>query len=75
MDIVLPSRPVVVDCPDLPDVRGVVTDHQTVEIPLPAANTLREYIHALLACSQETRVILSGHIEKLENRLKALGAK
>ena len=54
---------------------GIVTDHNTVEIPLDMAAALREYILGLEECVEETRIVLEGHIEKLENRLKALGAK
>lgn len=71
----LPPRPALSACPEDPGVQGKVTDRGTVELTLPEALKLRRYIDALHICRAEHEIVLDGHIEKLENRLRALGAK
>ena len=68
----IPARPALEACPEKPDLTGKVTDHNTVEVTFDTALRIREYISALQACQRANEVKLSGHIEKLENRLRAL---
>ncbi len=46
-----------------------------VQIELDAALALRNYIMEFGICSEINALELEAHIEKLENRLKALGGK
>lgn len=75
--VALPSlpRPQLEKCPEDPNVQGVVTEKRTLEIPVSDAMKLKAYIAGLVFCEKANVLILNGHIEKLENRLKAVGAQ
>lgn len=70
--IPLPARPVLEQCPIDPGVQGVVTNRQTIEIPVQDAIKLKQYINGLISCEKINVLLLNGHIEKLENRIKAV---
>lgn len=42
-----------------------------VVLPLEAARTLSAWIHTYFRCAEGNMARLLGHVEKLENRLKA----
>lgn len=65
----IPSRPVACDLKG-PEIQGKIQG-DTVVLPRASAEALREYIFDLKECV----IIRDGHIEKLENRLRALGGK
>lgn len=67
----VPSRPAYAECPAKPDIRGKI-DAGTVVMQLEDAVKLRDWIAAYQICAESNRVIADGHIEKLENRLKAI---
>jgi len=46
-----------------------------ISLSLIDAQKLRDWIHAYLTCAETNQIALKGHIEKLENRLKAIGGK
>ena len=64
----LPPRPAACDL-NGPELEGTVTNHGSVDVPIEVAVKLRGYLAELKVCVVER----DGHIEKLENRLKALG--
>lgn len=65
----IPARPVACDM-DV-EINGVVNDRGNVELTMETAISLKVYIEDLEECV----VVRDGHIEKLENRLEALGGK
>jgi len=73
----IPPRPALLACPEFPDVRGKVVDVEGqgkhVMLTLEDARRLSAWMRAYLVCSQENQAELLGHLEKLENRIKALG--
>ena len=69
MDI--PARPVLQVCPEVPTIEGTVTGN-VLTLTLPDAERLRDYIHSYRLCSETNSVLLKAHLDKLENRLKAL---
>lgn len=69
--IPIPARPALEACPEDPGVQGVVKDGH-VHIDVQEAIKLRVYIEGLRNCSRINVIILHGHIEKLENRLRAI---
>jgi hypothetical protein len=71
----LPERPALESCPEDPGVQGVVTEKRTIEMPVQDAIRLKQYINGLLVCEKVNRIILQGHIEKLENRLRIFGGR
>jgi hypothetical protein len=73
-DTALPVRPSLEPCPTDPGIHGRRESGQVV-LSLQDAQTLRKYIQALRICAFGNKAILEGHIEKLENRLRALGVK
>ena len=72
LKIEIPARPAYEQCPTKPDVSGVVKEGNIV-LAIPDAVALRDWISAYQVCSESNRVRADGHIEKLENRLKAVG--
>lgn len=70
--VVIPVRPDLEEGPTDPGVQGTVTERRTIEIPVQDAIKLKQYIQALIYNAKVNVIILQGHIEKLENRLKAL---
>lgn len=68
----LPARPVLQACPEDPGVQGTVTNRGTVEVKVDDAIRLKRYISELEFCNKANVIILNGHIEKLENRLRAI---
>ena len=74
----VPLRPTLAICPDYPHIGGKVVDGEDggkyVVLTLEDALRLRNWAHAYLVCSQENQVELEGYIEKLVNRIKAVGA-
>lgn len=72
VNVVLPPRPVLEKCPEDPGVQGVVTEKRTVEIPVNDAIKLKAYIAGLIFCEKANVILLNSHIEKLENRIRAL---
>src|SRR2546427_5253831 len=66
----IPPRPELLVCEEMP-ATGATVQGDTVVMPLEDAIKLRDAIGALKACGEENVFILNGHIEKLENRLKA----
>jgi hypothetical protein len=70
--VVLPPRPRLEGLPDDPGVNGVVTERRTIELTISDAIILKRYIESLRYTNQINVIILEGHIEKLENRIKAL---
>jgi len=70
--VMLPARPTLAVCPEKPAVGGEVRDGKVV-MELPDAVKLRDWINAYQICAESNEAALNGHVEKLENRLKALG--
>jgi len=70
----IPPRPTLEVCPPQPVVQGMVKDG-TVTLLVADATKLRDWIRAYIVCTQSNQTRALGHIEKLENRLKALGGK
>lgn len=68
----IPPRPDYEECEDKPDIRGKVQDN-TVILALPDAVRLREWVNGYIVCTESNAARADGHIEKLENRLKAIG--
>ena len=77
MKVPLPSRPALSECPQKPAIDAKVVDVEGkgkyVMLSMADALKLRDYIYEFLVCAASNMVELMGHIEKLENRLKALG--
>ena len=74
--IEIPARPTLQVCPELPDIKGRIVDLEdtkTLLLTLEDAFRLRDFIHTYMTCAESNEVELLGHIEKLENRLKAYG--
>lgn len=73
----LPARPVLAECPQKPTIDAKIVDVEGkgkyAMMTLADALALRDYIYGTLACDASNMIELMGHIEKLENRLKALG--
>src|SRR3990167_600997 len=72
----IPARPVLAVCPELPVIEGILIEQggeTAILLPLVEAEKLRTFIHTFIECSVINQIELLGHIEKLENRLKALG--
>jgi hypothetical protein len=68
----VPERPALSLPAERPSISGSVIEQSgqiVVVLPFDAAIQLRDYILKL----EESIIILQGHLEKLENRLKALG--
>ena len=73
----LPPRPALVACPEKPLIESKIVDvegvGQHVMMSMADALKLRNYLYALMICALENELTLKGHVEKLENRIKALG--
>jgi hypothetical protein len=74
LDIRLPERPALQTCISEAGVEGRIVNNEVV-LSLDDARRLKDHISALAACGAINAILLEGHIEKLENRLRALGAK
>lgn len=76
MPVPLPARPVLSECPQNPHVKADIVDVEGkgkyAMLSLVDAIALRDFIYAALSCDAGNMVELMGHIEKLENRIKAL---
>jgi len=70
----LPERPAIEVCPTKVIVEGKIVD-ETIVLALSDAQRLRDWINAYIVCSESNQAKYNGHIEKLENRLKAVGGK
>lgn len=68
----IPPRPALAVCSENPHVEGKVADG-TVVLSIEDAVKLRDWAQAYEICMKANAAILGGHIEKLENRLKAIG--
>jgi len=72
----LPPRPDLAECPRVPKIQGHVVDVEGkgnhLMMSLADAIALRDWIYEALACDASNMVELMGHIEKLENRIKAI---
>lgn len=71
--LTLPVRPALETCPDDPHVTGRMVGGDVI-LSQADAEKLRAYLQGLRVCAAANVIILEGHIEKLENRLRALGA-
>lgn len=69
MDI--PPTPQVLACPEEPVVEGDLRGDEVV-LKLTDAQKLRDWIDKYKVCMGTNVAMLSGHIEKLVNRLNAL---
>ena len=67
-----PARPELHQCNPKPEIEGRV-DGENVILSTKDATRLRTWYTELEICHLENEVLLNAHIEKLENRLKALG--
>jgi hypothetical protein len=70
--IPFPARPILAECPQKPIIEGHLIGNGVV-LTLEQALELRNWIVATLICYETNQVLLEGYIEKIENRLKALG--
>lgn len=70
----IPQRPQLTACPEEPLIEGDVFGEK-VTLSLKDAIKLKDWIATMRKCTAEHEVVLKGHLEKLENRLRALGAK
>ena len=72
----LPARPALVECPVKPLMEGKIGQSDghgdVVILKKEIAILLQTYIREIELCLAINLVILDGHIEKLENRLKAV---
>ncbi len=69
----IPARPILMECPTKTQLSGVIGPNgDTVVFDLTEANAFREWINAFIPCLEANIARLDGHIEKLENRLKAM---
>jgi hypothetical protein len=72
----LPSRPMLPDCPAAPHPDGRVVEldggQRGVVLALPDALAVRQYLEAAPACWASREVLWTGHVEKLEGRLRAV---
>jgi hypothetical protein len=72
--ISIPQRPVLGDCPAKPVIEGNIINGKVV-LEMTDAQQLSDWTRQIVKCQRDHEIILNGHIDKLENRLKALGAK
>jgi len=70
----IPARPAVEVCAPKPLMEADLVEGKVV-LSLEVATRLRDWIEAYQICTKSNEAKLSGHIEKLENRLKAVGGK
>ena len=76
--IEIPPAPILRVCLPPPHPEGVVAKINgvmMVAMEIPSAIELQSYLRDAPPCYQENVVVTQGYIEKLINRLKALGAK
>jgi hypothetical protein len=74
----IPEDPVLRDCPEKPKVEGKMTEVEGwryVMLHYGEAVQLRDWIDEYQKCSEANQVILKGHVEKLKNRLRAVGGQ
>lgn len=69
--VFIPMRPELEQCMEKPEVSGTMVNGK-VQITVDDAVSLRLYMHEYARCQEENIAALNGHIEKLENRLKAV---
>lgn len=72
----IPARPELPACPEVPHPVGRVVQTDAgmgVLLPLNNAQAIAAYLRDAPACQQIRELELLGHVEKLENRLKAVG--
>jgi hypothetical protein len=70
----LPEKPAIETCPPKVVVEGHIVG-DTITLSLADAQRLRDWINTYIVCSESNQAKYKGHIEKLENRLKAVGGK
>ena len=74
----IPPRPELVVCPERPQLQGRIIELEDgswgVLLTPETAMALRVYLNGYRLCAETNTVMLEGHIEKLENRLEAVGA-
>ena len=72
----IPARPLLPACPAIPHPKGVVVlderGEQAVRIGMEDAALLKQYLAVAPVCWEAREIILGGHLEKLENRIRAL---
>lgn len=75
----LPSRPLLAACPEPPAPSGVIVkfsdvpgDGLAVILPMKDAEAIRVYLTEAPRCWAEREILLDAHLQKLENRLKAV---
>ncbi len=76
--IEIPTRPALPACPPQPHPAATVADVQgalVVQLSLEAAKTLQTWGRQAPACWAGRETLLNSHIEKLENRLRAVGGR
>jgi len=72
----IPPAPSYAVCPDKPDVVGIVSqDGQSVILPATDAQKLAIWIHDYIICTKSNDIDRDAYIQKLINRLKAIGGK
>ena len=73
----LPRQPALTECPQPPPIEAKIIDVEAVGkhimMTLVDAIALRDWIYESLAYDTSNMVELMGYIEKLENRLNAIG--
>jgi hypothetical protein len=67
----IPERPQLEECERKPSVQGSIVDGNVV-LKREDADRLRDWIASYQTCTQSNEVRLEAHVQKLENRLKAL---
>jgi len=71
----IPVAPATADCSKRPAVSGTVRTidgKRYVLVPIEDADVLRKWITDEIVCAKSNEILLRAHIEKLENRLKAV---
>jgi hypothetical protein len=73
--IALPPEPQIVECPAPPNVEAHIVESNGVKsviMPYTKAEEIRNWMHDYPKCMQSNEVLLKAHIQKLENRIKAV---
>jgi len=68
----IPPAPQVLACPEEPVIEGDLRGDEVV-LKLTDAQALRTWIDKFKVCTGTNQAILQGYVEKLVNRLKAVG--
>lgn len=74
----IPARPILPSCAPAPHPTGTIIQTEAglaVALSMPDAQAVSGYLREAPGCFERREILLDGHAQKLENRLRAVGGR